>query len=101
MEVQSRMNNEMPYPAGVDPIWHLADNKITFFNSLKMKISIVVGVIQMTVGIVISLLNHFEYKDYKKVFFQFIPEVVFFLGIFGYLVFAIFYKWATNWEEIG
>jgi V-type H+-transporting ATPase subunit a len=101
MEVQSRMNNEMPYPAGVDPIWHLADNKITFFNSLKMKISIVVGVIQMTVGIVISLLNHFEYKDYKKVFFQFIPEIVFFQGIFGYLVFAIFYKWATNWEELG
>ena len=57
-----------------------------------MKISIVVGVIQMTVGICLSLLNHFEYKDYKKVFFQFIPEFVFFQSIFGYLVFTIIFK---------
>jgi len=86
-----------PYVAGVDPIWHHAGNKITFFNSLKMKISIVVGVIQMTVGICLSLLNHFEYRDWKKVFFQFIPEIIFFEGIFGYLVFTIFYKWAFDW----
>jgi len=99
--VDLKLEDGMPYLAGVDPIWHLSGNKITFFNSLKMKISIVVGVIQMTVGITLSLLNHFEYKDYKKVFFQFIPEIIFFQGIFGYLVFAIFYKWATNWEELG
>lgn len=67
-----------PYPFGIDPVWHYSANKITFFNSFKMKISIVVGVIQMTVGIILSLLNHLEYKDYKKVFFQFIPEFVFF-----------------------
>jgi len=86
-----------PYVVGVDPIWHHAGNKITFFNSLKMKISIVVGVAQMTVGIILSLLNHFEYRDYRKVFFQFIPEIIFFEGIFGYLVFTIFWKWATDW----
>jgi V-type H+-transporting ATPase subunit a len=90
-----------PYVVGVDPIWHHAGNKITFFNSLKMKISIVVGVAQMSVGIFLSLLNHFEYRDYKKVFFQFIPEIIFFEGIFGYLVFTIFLKWATDWVSIG
>lgn len=88
-----------PYPIGIDPIWHYVDNKITFFNSFKMKISIVVGVIQMSVGIFLSLLNHLEYRDYKKVFFQFIPEILFFEGIFGYLVFAIFYKWSINWND--
>jgi V-type H+-transporting ATPase subunit a len=89
------------YPVGVDPLWHYCQNsvKISFFNSLKMKISIVVGVIQMSLGIFISLLNHLEYKDYKKVFFQFIPEWIFFQGIFGYLVFCIFLKWATNWND--
>ena len=55
------------YPMGIDPIWHRTANKITFFNSYKMKISIVIGVLQMSVGIFLSLLNHFEYKDYKKV----------------------------------
>ena len=89
------------YPVGVDPLWHYCQNsvKISFFNSLKMKISIVVGVIQMSLGIFISLLNHIEYKDWKKVAFQFIPEWIFFQGIFGYLVFTIFLKWATDWSD--
>jgi len=87
------------YPVGIDPIWHRTANKITFFNSYKMKISIVVGVLQMTVGIVLSLLNHLEYRDWKKVFFQFIPEFVFFQGIFGYLVFTIVYKWSVDWTS--
>ena len=46
----------------------------------------------MSIGIFLSVLNHIEYKDYKKVFFQFIPEMIFFEGIFGYLVFTIFLK---------
>merc|ERR1740124_731218 len=87
------------YPVGIDPIWHRTTNKITFFNSYKMKISIVVGVLQMTVGIILSLLNHLEYRDYKKVFFQFVPEFVFFQGIFGYLVFTILYKWSVDWTS--
>ncbi|EOD23220.1 vacuolar H+-ATPase V0 sector, subunits a [Emiliania huxleyi CCMP1516] len=86
------------YPVGIDPIWHVTENKITFFNSLKMKISIVVGVLQMSLGIYLSLLNHLEYKDVKKVLFQFIPEVTFFGGIFGYLVLTIFMKWSTDWS---
>jgi len=45
------------------------------------------------------LLNHIEYKDWKRVFFQFIPEWIFFQGIFGYLVFAIFFKWYKNWND--
>jgi V-type H+-transporting ATPase subunit a len=92
-------NGHSPYPMGIDPIWHRTTNKITFFNSYKMKISIVIGVLQMSVGIFLSLLNHFEYKDYKKVFFQFIPEWTFFQGIFGYLVFTIWLKWATDWNN--
>ena len=87
-----------PYPVGIDPIWHYSANKITFFNSFKMKISIVVGVIQMSVGICLSLLNHIEYKDYKRILFEYLPEMVFFEGIFGYLVFCIFYKWSVDWN---
>ena len=86
------------YPVGIDPIWHYSANKITFFNSFKMKISIVVGVIQMSVGICLSLLNHIEYKDYKRIFFEYLPEMIFFEGIFGYLVFCIFYKWSVDWN---
>jgi len=89
---------DAPYPFGIDPLWHYTANKITFFNSFKMKISIIVGVIQMTVGICLSLLNHLEYKDYKRVFFEYIPSMIFFEGIFGYLVFTIFWKWSVDWN---
>ena len=30
---------------GLDPIWPLADNHIAFVNSLKMKLSIIFGVV--------------------------------------------------------
>mmetsp|Transcript_28476 Transcript_28476/g.66743 ORF Transcript_28476/g.66743 Transcript_28476/m.66743 type:complete len:740 (-) Transcript_28476:146-2365(-) len=86
---------------GVEPAWHHAANKISFFNSFKMKMSIIVGVLQMTFGIFLSLLNHLEYKNYLKVCFQFLPELGFFGSIFGYLVFLIFYKWSVPWVELG
>ena len=88
------------YPFGIDPMWHLAANKMTFFNSFKMKASIVVGVLQMALGILLSFLNHREFGDRRAIWFVFVPELVFFLSIFGYLVLMIFLKWATDWVAI-
>lgn len=46
-----------PYPIGMDPIWQLAENKIIFQNSFKMKISIILGITHMLFGVSISLFN--------------------------------------------
>ena len=32
------------YPIGVDPSWYLGKNELTYMNSLKMKISVILGV---------------------------------------------------------
>lgn len=33
------------YPLGIDPKWYIADNELAFFNSLKMKMAVIIGVI--------------------------------------------------------
>lgn len=48
-----------PYPIGVDPIWNLAEqNKLNFLNSMKMKGSVIIGIAQMTFGVVLSYHNY-------------------------------------------
>ncbi len=78
---------------GMDPIWQLAINKIEFLNSYKMKISIIIGLFHMMFGLMLSLANKLIKKEYPDIFLEFVPQVMFLLCIFFYLVFMIFFKW--------
>ncbi|XP_061108936.1 V-type proton ATPase 116 kDa subunit a 3-like isoform X2 [Conger conger] len=82
-----------PYPFGIDPIWRLANNHLTFLNSYKMKMSVIIGVIHMTFGVCLSFFNYTHFGEVSSVLLVLIPELVFMLCLFGYLVFMIVYKW--------
>ena len=82
-----------PYPFGIDPVWQSASNKIGFLNTYKMKISLIFGVIHMSFGVVLSLWNKVSKRKYHEILLEFLPQIVFLLFLFGYLITMIFIKW--------
>ncbi|KAB5571047.1 hypothetical protein PHYPO_G00220440 [Pangasianodon hypophthalmus] len=84
-----------PYPFGIDPIWGMANNHLTFLNSYKMKMSVIIGIIHMTFGVCLSLFNYIHFGEISSVFLVLFPELCFMLCLFGYLIFMVIFKWAA------
>uniref|UniRef100_A0A4W5L2L2 V-type proton ATPase subunit a n=1 Tax=Hucho hucho TaxID=62062 RepID=A0A4W5L2L2_9TELE len=82
-----------PYPFGIDPIWRLANNHLTFLNSYKMKMSVIIGIVHMTFGVCLSFFNYIHLNQLSSVFLVLIPELLFMQCLFGYLVFMVVFKW--------
>jgi V-type H+-transporting ATPase subunit a len=95
-------NPERTYPFGVDPAWKGAPNELDYYNSFKMKLSIILGIGQMSLGVILSALNSWNQKPPLKwlnLLTQFLPQIVFLWAIFGYMCLLILIKWCTNWYE--
>ncbi|XP_028068774.1 V-type proton ATPase subunit a1-like [Camellia sinensis] len=85
-----------PYPFGVDPSWRGSRTELPFLNSLKMKMSILLGVFQMNLGIIISYFNARFFSNSVDIWYQFVPQMIFLNSLFGYLSLLIIIKWCTG-----
>eukprot|EP00747_Dinoflagellata_sp_TGD_P184174 gnl/TRDRNA2_/TRDRNA2_39575_c0_seq1.p1 gnl/TRDRNA2_/TRDRNA2_39575_c0~~gnl/TRDRNA2_/TRDRNA2_39575_c0_seq1.p1 ORF type:complete len:804 (-),score=201.51 gnl/TRDRNA2_/TRDRNA2_39575_c0_seq1:200-2611(-) len=84
---------EGPYPFGLDPAWIGASNELLFVNSLKMKMSVLFGVLQMIVGVLVRWSNALYEKNMVDFICECLPMMVFMICFFGWMDFLILYKW--------
>ncbi|XP_058110088.1 V-type proton ATPase subunit a1 [Magnolia sinica] len=85
-----------PYRFGVDPSWRGSRSELPFLNSLKMKMSIILGVTQMNAGILLSYFNAKFFGSSLDIRYQFVPQMIFLNSLFGYLSLLIIIKWCTG-----
>jgi V-type H+-transporting ATPase subunit a len=57
------------YGLGIDPVWAVAENNLNYVNSLKMKISVIIAVIHMTVGVFVKLSNSLYFRRWVELIF--------------------------------
>lgn len=56
---------------------------------------------QMTFGVCLQLWNHRHFKKPLNIWAEFVPQLLFFQSIFGYLAILILVKWSTDWYSQG
>ena len=94
-----QLKSNCVYGFGIDHTWYEAGNQLDFMNSFKMKLSVIVGVTQMTLGIILKAINsRYFYKD-LDFYFEFIPQCTLLLVTFGYMNMLIIIKWMTTYEN--
>lgn len=86
-------NFNRAYEFGVDPVWKGAQNELIYYNSMKMKMSIIMGVTHMLLGMVLKFMNSVYQRKELDIFFECIPGTVLMISLFGYMCFLMVYKW--------
>ena len=85
---------------GIDPRWYQSEKELPFINSFKMKTAVIFGVSHMLLGIVVKGLNAAYFKRWAEFFFEFAPQLILMLSMFGYMDVLIVLKWLTDWTGI-
>lgn len=85
---------------GIDPAWYLSDKELPYINSFKMKTAVIFGVAHMVLGILIKGLNSAYFGRWAEFSFEFIPQLILMLAMFGYMDVLIVLKWLTDYSGI-
>jgi V-type H+-transporting ATPase subunit a len=82
------------YPFGMDPTWFLSTNDILVVqDSMKMKISVIIGVMHMSMGIFTKGLNQLYFGNKMIFWTEVVTGMIILNGLFGWMDVLIFIKW--------
>ena len=62
-----------------------------------MKISVIIAVAHMTLGVFIKAANTINFCNLVDFIFEFVPQLIFLVLLFGYMDFLIIFKWTVDW----
>jgi V-type H+-transporting ATPase subunit a len=62
-----------------------------------MKMAVIFGVAQMSLGIMLKGSNAIKNRNMIDFLFEFCPQIVTLVALFGYMDLMIVIKWLTNW----
>ena len=63
-----------------------------------MKLAVILGVLQMALGILMKGFNNIYFKKTVDFFFEFLPQIILLLCLFGWMDLLIIGKWLTPKE---
>lgn len=63
-----------------------------------MKLSVIIAIVHMTFGIILKATNARFFRKPLDYFFEFWPQVIFMVLLFGYMDFLIIFKWLQPWD---
>jgi len=87
------------YSFGIDWKWYSAHNELNYFNSMKMKIAVIIAVAQMGLGILMKGANTLYKSDMLGFVGEFIPQFIMLFALFGWMDYLIILKWLHPWHQ--
>lgn len=66
---------------------------------MKMKLAVIIGVAQMSLGICMKGLNAMYFRNMLDFVGEFIPQIIMMLCLFGWMDFLIIMKWLHPWKQ--
>lgn len=93
-----RTNSTCVYPYGQDPVWAIAANKLSMVNSIKMKMSVIFGVIHMSFGILMKGTNKLYYCQCMDLLTEVVAGFVILWGMFGWMDALILKKFFVTYD---
>jgi V-type H+-transporting ATPase subunit a len=64
-----------------------------------MKISVILGVMQMSLGVCMKASNSMFFKNKLDFMLEFVPQIILLMALFGYMDILIIAKWMTDFTN--